>query len=265
MTSRRGRERGAGAGAGASPTLDGVPAGPLAKRWGVPRVGLFRTLGSTLDSIHELGGQGAPSGTVVLAEVQTAGRGRDGRTWRSPEGGLWLGVLLRPPASDLGVYSIRVGLVLADAIDEVLGRPAARLKWPNDVVLAGRKVAGILCEGRWQGESLQWLAIGIGCNVANEIPAELAEKATRLADHRPGITRLDVCDRLIPALPRLGAAGLRLAESETAAFAGRDWLHGRQIRAPVLGRAAGVRPDGALLVDTGAATTAVREGHVELA
>jgi BirA family biotin operon repressor/biotin-[acetyl-CoA-carboxylase] ligase len=182
---------------------------------------------------------------------------------------LWLGALLRPNTSDLGVYSIRVGLVVADAIDEVLGRSASRLKWPNDVVLTDRKVAGILCEGRWQGESLQWLAIGIGCNVANEVPAELEHRATRIIDHRPGATRLELCDRLVPALPRLGTAagsgGISLTESEVTAFAARDWLHGRQIRSPVFGRAAGIRPDGALLVDTGPATVFVREGHVELA
>lgn len=248
----------------ASLSLDGVSATGLAKRWGVPRVGVFDALGSTLDSIHELGSRGAPSGTVVIAEVQTAGRGRDGRTWRSPVGGLWLGLLLKPPSSDLGVYSIRVGLVVADAIDELLGRPVAQVKWPNDVVLADRKVAGILCEGRWQGDALQWLAIGIGCNVANEIPPDVAGRATRLIDHRPGVTRLDLCDRLVPALPRLGAGGLRLTDAEVAAFTVRDWLSGRQLRSPLAGAAAGLRADGALIVKTARGWDAVREGHVEL-
>lgn len=249
----------------ASLTLDGVAGGSLAKRWGVPRVGLYASLGSTLDSIHELGSRGAPSGTVIIADVQTAGRGRDGRTWRSPAGGLWLGVLLKPRSSDPGVYSIRVGLVLADAIDDLLGGPAARVKWPNDIVLANRKVAGILCEGRWQGETLQWLAIGIGCNVANEIPLDVADRATRLVDHRSGLRRLDLCDRLVPSLPRLGAAGLRLTDAEVAEFGSRDWLSGREIRAPVAGTARGLRSDGALLVETAHGREAVREGHVELA
>ncbi len=249
----------------ASLTLDGVSGGSLAKRWGVPQVGLFDSLGSTLDSIHELGTSGAPSGTVVIADVQTAGRGRDGRTWRSPMGGLWLGVLLRPRTSDIGVYSIRVGLVLADAIDEVLGRPAARVKWPNDIVLADRKVAGILCEGRWQGETLHWLAVGIGCNVANDLSPDVAGLATRLADHRPGATRLDLCDRLVPALPRLGAAGLRLTDAERTAFGSRNWLAGRQIRSPLAGKVIGLEGNGALLVETARGRQAVREGHVELA
>jgi len=249
----------------ASLTLDGIGGGTLARRWGVPQVSLHGSIGSTLDAIHELGSGGAPPGTIVLADIQTAGRGRDGRTWRSPAGGLWLAALLKPTVSDLGVYSLRVGLVVADAIDELLGRPAARVKWPNDVVLADRKVAGILCEGRWQGETLQWLAIGIGCNVANEIPADVRDRATRLADHRPGTTRLELCDRLVPALPRLGAGGLRLTDAEIAAFGSRDWLSGREIRAPLAGQAAGLRSDGALLVKTARGTEAIREGHVEVA
>jgi BirA family biotin operon repressor/biotin-[acetyl-CoA-carboxylase] ligase len=247
-------------------SLDDIPPAALARRWGVPQCGVFRSLSSSLDAIHELGAQGAPSGTVVLAEEQTAGRGRDGRTWRSPPGGVWLGMLLRPPVPVLGALSLRVGLVLADVVDDLVGREAsrARLKWPNDVLVDDRKIAGILCEGRWQGDALQWLGVGIGVNVANEIPAELAGQAIALRDLLPDVRRIDVLDRLIPPLMRLTAHSAQLTEFECTAFARRDWLRGRQIRAPIAGRAAGVRPDGALLVDTGAGTTMVREGHVEL-
>ncbi|HKA59769.1 MAG TPA: biotin--[acetyl-CoA-carboxylase] ligase [Gemmatimonadales bacterium] len=226
---------------------------------------------STLDAIHDLGAQDAPSGTLVLAEEQTAGRGRDGRTWRSPPGGAWLGILLRPPIPPAGVLSLRIGLVLADVVEEVLGirptalsGPRASLKWPNDVLLDERKVAGILCESRWQGDALQWLGVGIGINVANEIPAELANYAVALSEFRPDVRRVDVLDRLVPALLRLTTHDARLTEFECAAFARRDWLRGRHLRAPLGGRAAGIRPDGALLVDTGAGTTMVRDGHVEL-
>ena len=253
--------------------IDDIPAAALARRWGVPQCGLFRTLPSSLDAIHDLGAQGAPSGTVVLAEEQTAGRGRDGRTWRSPPGGVWLGMLLRPPPAlpAAGVLSLRVGLVLADVVEAVLGvrptslsGPRAGLKWPNDVLIDDRKVAGILCESRWQGDALQWLAVGIGVNVANEIPAELGDRAVALADVRPSVRRIDVLDQLVPALLRLTTHGAELTQFECAAFARRDWLRGRQIRTPLAGRAAGIRPDGALLVDTGAGTTMVRDGHVEL-
>ncbi|PYO73567.1 MAG: biotin--[acetyl-CoA-carboxylase] ligase [Gemmatimonadetes bacterium] len=129
--------------------IDGIPAAVLARRWGVPQCGVFRSLTSSLDAIHDLGAQGAPAGTVILAEEQTAGRGRDGRTWRSPAGGVWLGMLLRPPLPPAGVLSLRVGLVLADVVEAILGvRPSALsgprvgLKWPNDVLVDDRKVAG---------------------------------------------------------------------------------------------------------------------------
>ena len=251
-------------------TLDGFPAQLLARRWGVPQCGVFRTLSSSLDAIHDIAGQGAPAGTVVVVEEQTAGRGRDGRTWRSPVGGVWLGMLLRPPAAvpatggGGGALSLRVGLVLADVVDEFVGRGRTRLKWPNDVLVDERKVAGILCEGRWQGEALQWLGVGIGINVANEIPPELAERAIALRELLPDVQRLDLLDRLVPALVPLTTHHAPLTESECTAFAQRDWLRGRQIRSPIPGRAVGIRPDGALLVDTGAGTTMVREGHVEL-
>ena len=244
--------------------IDDIPAAALARRWGIPQCGVFRTLPSALDAIHDLGAQSAPGGTVVLAEEQTAGRGRDGRTWRSPAGGVWLGMLLRAPVPVAGVLSLRIGLVLADVVEAVVPGRRPALKWPNDVLVNDRKVAGILCESRWQGDALQWLGVGIGINVANAVPAELALQAISLSELRPGVRRIDVLDVLVPALVRLTAHGAQLTEFECAAFARRDWLRGRHLRAPLAGRAAGIRPDGALLVDTGAGTTMVRDGHVEL-
>jgi BirA family biotin operon repressor/biotin-[acetyl-CoA-carboxylase] ligase len=246
-------------------TLDGVSAPELARRWGVPQCGLFRELGSTLDAVHDVAAQGSPAGTVVLAEAQTAGRGRDGRTWQSPAGGVWLGILLRPVRAELGVMSVRVGLAVADAVDALLGRAETRLKWPNDVLLGERKLAGILCEGRWQGATVQWLAVGVGVNVCNAIPASVARRAVALAEWLPAVRRIDLLDRLVPALATLAVAAPDLSERDCAAFAQRDWLLGRQLRSPAAGRARGLRPDGALLVDLGAGTIAVREGHVELA
>lgn len=244
--------------------IDDIPAAALARRWGIPQCGVFRTLPSALDAIHDLGAQGAPIGTVVLAEEQTAGRGREGRTWHSPAGGVWLGMLLRPPLPAAGVLSLRIGLVLADVVEAVARGQRAELKWPNDVLVDNRKVAGILCESRWQGDALQWLGVGIGINVANEVPVELTDRAVSLREWNPNIRRLDVLDQLVPALTRLTTHDARLSEFECTAYARRDWLRGRQIRAPLAGRAAGIRPDGALLVDTGAGTTMVRDGHVEL-
>ena len=248
-------------------TLDGVPAAALAARWGVPDCRLVRRVGSTLDALHALAGAGAPAGTLVLAEEQLAGRGRDGRTWQSPPGGVWLAMLLRPALARGSVTSLRVGLALADAVDALLGRAEARLKWPNDVLLGDRKLAGILCEGRWHGDQLQWLAVGIGVNVCNALPAAVARSAVALCEWLPAVRRLDVLDALVPRLLRgaAGGDGAVLSAAECAAFAARDWLRGRELRAPVAGRACGVRPDGVLLVARAGRTVPVREGHVELA
>jgi BirA family transcriptional regulator, biotin operon repressor / biotin---[acetyl-CoA-carboxylase] ligase len=246
-------------------TLDGIPEAALARRWAVPRCELVASLGSALDRAHALGADGAPAGSVVVAIEQTAGRGRDGRTWHSPPGGVWLALLLRPRATPLGIMSIRAGLVLADVVDELAGRPLARVKWPNDVLVDDRKLAGVLCEGRWQGETLQWLTIGLGVNVANEIPAAVRDSAVALSDVVPGVRRIDVLDRLVLPLTRLGAATEQLTEQECAAFAARDWLRDRPLRGPVRGHARGVRPDGALLVEGERDVAVVREGHVETA
>jgi BirA family biotin operon repressor/biotin-[acetyl-CoA-carboxylase] ligase len=246
-------------------TLDGLPGAVLARRWGVPGCRLARAVGSALDAAHTLGQDGAPAGTVVIADVQTAGRGRNGRTWYSPPGGIWLALLLRPRTAGLGVMSIRGGLVVADVVDELLGASLARIKWPNDVLLNDRKLAGVLCEGRWQGDTLQWLAVGIGVNVTNETALDLRGRAIALHELLPAVRRLDVLDRLVPPLARLGAGGERLSEGECAAFAARDWLRDRMLRAPAAGRAAGVRPDGALMVQGVEGMLPVREGHVEVA
>ena len=249
----------------ASLALDDVSAADLAQRWGVPQCGLFRRLDSTLDAVHDLGAQGAPAGCIVIAEQQTGGRGREGRTWHSPPGGVWLGMLLRPQRAQLAPLAVRVGLAVADAVDALLGSSEVRLKWPNDVLLGDRKLAGILCESRWQGEAPHWLAVGVGVNVRNAIPTEVARRAVALVERLPAVRRLDLLDRLVPAIAALASGDPVLSERELSAFAARDWLSGRQLRSPAAGRARGLRPDGALLVDLGAATVAVREGHVELA
>lgn len=246
-------------------TLDGLPGALLARRWGVPQCRVAREAASVLDSAHALGGEGGPAGTILLADVQTAGRGRNGRTWYSPPGGVWLALLLRPHTAGLGVMAIRAGLVVADVVDELLGASLARIKWPNDVLLDDRKLAGVLCEGRWQGDALQWLAVGIGVNVTNEIPRALRGSAVALHELLPGVRRLDVLDRLVPPLVRLGTGGDRLSERECTAFAARDWLRDRLLLAPAPGRAAGLRPDGALLVEGADGQFVVRDGHVEAA
>ncbi|HEX5631594.1 MAG TPA: biotin--[acetyl-CoA-carboxylase] ligase, partial [Gemmatimonadales bacterium] len=105
---------------------------------------------STQDEVHRLAEQGAPQGTAVSAVRQAAGRGARGRGWESPEGGLWLSVLWRPHgADDARLLSLRAGLAIAELLDGLGGMPPIELKWPNDLVVQGHKVGGILCEARW--------------------------------------------------------------------------------------------------------------------
>jgi BirA family transcriptional regulator, biotin operon repressor / biotin---[acetyl-CoA-carboxylase] ligase len=236
----------------------------LARRWGVPQVVLYDSCPSTLDVVHELGAGGAPHGTTVVAEEQTAGRGRDGRSWRSPVGGVWLSVLLRASQAEFATLAIRTGLVVADVIDEFLAAPRTALKWPNDVLLDRRKLAGVLCEGRWQGDALQWLALGVGVNVLNEIPPELAQQAVALREYLPELSRVAVLDRLVPAVLAVVGGGPTLAEGEQHAFAARDWLRDRMLSGPIAGRARGIRADGSLMVERDGTLAVVRDGHVEL-
>jgi len=247
-----------------TPTLDGVPVSSLARRWGVPQVKVMKTTTSSMDAAHALGAAGAPAGTVIVADEQTAGRGREGRTWHSPLGGAWLAVLLRPTQAAAGVLSIRAGLVVADAVDDALGSARSQLKWPNDVLVDDRKVAGVLCEGRWQGDVLQWLVLGVGVNVANEIPRELAGSAAAMREFAPHVRRIDLLDRLVSGVAAVVRGGPSLSEAECHAFAERDWLRGRALSAPGVGRAGGIRANGALLIEAGAVTEAL-DGHVELA
>lgn len=220
---------------------------------GSPRLHL-RSTDSTNLRARELALGGAPHGTLVTAEEQSAGRGRQGRTWSAPPGrGLLLSVVLRnPPAM--------VPLIAAVAVAEVCG-PAARIKWPNDVLLDDRKVAGILVEGRPQEG---WAVLGIGLNVAvrpEDLPEELLETATGLG-RQPGEVEA-VLHELLAALDR------RLIETPgdtLAAWRDRDALRGRPIAwHGGAGTAAGVDDDGRLLVrTTDGGTVALNAGEVHL-
>jgi BirA family biotin operon repressor/biotin-[acetyl-CoA-carboxylase] ligase len=127
-------------------------------------------LGSTQDLARELAQAGAPDGTVVLAGRQTAGRGRLGRSWISPRGGLYFTVVVRPPAEQLKSLVIIAALAVARAIEGLPGLQTS-LKWPNDVLVAGRKICGILSESELVGDSVSYALVGIGVNVNADMAA----------------------------------------------------------------------------------------------
>jgi BirA family biotin operon repressor/biotin-[acetyl-CoA-carboxylase] ligase len=225
----------------------------------------FDRVSSTMDVIHELASEGAEPGTAVIAGEQLEGRGSRGRIWHSPIGGLWLSVVFQPPAVEgIEVISLRVGLAVAEAVQPRLSKPL-QLKWPNDLMLDGRKVGGVLCEARWQGEALGWVAVGIGMNVRNRIPDELGAGAVSLSELTPGITVEEIADPVLAALRDLDLTAGRLSPAELNRFALRDWLRGRTIREPVVGQVTGIGEDGALLVRTASGSdVSLRSGTVEL-
>ncbi len=247
----------ASVGATAGPRYDGRAAGELAVRLGVPDVVLFDTVGSTLDVAHERGAAGAPAGTLVLADAQTAGRGRQGRAWVSePGAGIWLTLIERPPdPSALDVLSLRLGLHAARALGPFGAAPIG-LKWPNDLYVAGGKLAGILVEARWCEGAVDWVAVGFGLNVRR--PAGVGAAGAL----RPGVSRIDALAALVPALRAAAAETGPLRREELAAYAARDVASGRRCREPLDGIVAGLDPSGALIVTTDAGPRLARAGSL---
>ena len=219
-----------------------------------------------MDVLHELAAGGAEQGSAVLAGEQLEGRGSRGRFWHSPPGGLWLSVLFRPPvAQGLEVISLRAGLAVAEAMQPVVSEPL-QLKWPNDLILQGRKLGGVLCEARWQGESLGWVAVGVGVNVKNRVPDDLETSTVSLAGSGIVPDLSVIADRIVATLRKLELNGSELSPSELRRFAARDWLYGRTIREPIAGTVRGLSSDGALMVQPGAGPAiALRSGSVTLA
>ena len=238
----------------------GADEATIAARCGVPRAVLFDEVTSTLDLAHPLARDGAPEGTLILAERQTAGRGRSGRAWASEEGaGIWSTLLARPTdEAALEVLSLRVGLAAARAL-EAFTDDVIRLKWPNDLMLYDGKLGGILIESRWREERIDWIAIGIGinCRVPPNIPHARAL--------RDGVDRVDVLAELVPAVRAAAASRGALSAAELHEFEQRDWARGRRCSSPAAGIVRGIDARGALLVRTSAGDVAARSGSLVLA
>lgn len=213
--------------------------------------------GSTNDDARALALGGSPHGTTVAAEEQTAGRGRQGRTWSAPAGrALTLSVLARLETAQMDLLPLAAALAVCDAC-EAAAPVQCRVKWPNDVWIEGRKVAGILIEARPQE---RWAIIGIGLNVdtaLDEMDPALRETATslRIATGAP-VSRDAALDALLGTLAAW-LATLELPARVTEAFRERDALYGRTISwtrdsVRMSGEARGIDDGGALVVFTGA-------------
>jgi BirA family transcriptional regulator, biotin operon repressor / biotin---[acetyl-CoA-carboxylase] ligase len=221
---------------------------------GFPRIH-HRLTDSTNERAKELAGAGALHGTVVTADEQSAGRGRQGRVWTAPpRSAVLMSVVLRDDLAET------LPLSAAVAVCEALPADAA-IKWPNDVWIDGRKVAGILVEGRPQEG---WAVLGLGVNVTTEsFPPELAEQATSLRLSGASVSVEDVLADLLRSLDEwLRAPPGRVFE----AWRARDALKGERVRwSDGDGIADGIDDSGALVVQTrnGRVTLDAGEVHLE--
>jgi BirA family biotin operon repressor/biotin-[acetyl-CoA-carboxylase] ligase len=224
------------------------------------RVVVFSEVGSTNTEAFRLAEEGAAEGTVVLAESQSRGKGRLGRTWESPPSvNIYCSVILRPPILPIATPQLTFvsSLAVCRAIESIPGL-VPRIKWPNDILLGGRKVAGLLNELSAETERVNFLVLGMGVNVNMEpeqFPADLRYPATSLSQEagRP-IPRLPLLRALLEGLDDL--YGQYLAGGFTAIrgeWERRSAVHGQRVLITssgeeMAGVAVGIDEDGALLV-----------------
>ena len=253
---------------------EGATAEELATAWRVPAVLLYETVDSTNDVAREWAENGAADGSVVIAEAQSSGRGRVGRGWSSAPGlGLWMSVI-HQPVVESDTLPLRVAVAVADALDAQLPRPQVMIKWPNDLLIEGKKTGGILCEAAWAGQELISVVVGIGLNLLHsehDFPEEVRDAATSLRlTAGESVSRFAVAGAILAGLQRAARSSLQgqLHEQLTE----RDFLQGKSIdvlepesgRRLVSGRARGISEEGALLVQSAGEVREVRSGTIRL-
>ena len=216
----------------------------------------FESIDSTNTWVMQQARDGVPAGLVAVADVQTAGRGRLGRTWVAPAGAsLLVSILLRPrrlSPDRLHLATAAVSLAAADAVQTVAGF-APELKWPNDLMASNRKLAGVLTEVEWASEPAVVVGIGVNCTWPDDLPPEIADVAIA-ASHVAGraVERDEVLAALLTGLgSRLDAGWDAVAEE----YRLRCATIGRRVRVELTdmafaGEATGVTDAGHLVVDT---------------
>lgn len=240
-------------------TWDGLNARDVGGRLGLANVWMYAEVESTQDIAHALAEQGVPAGALVVADAQSSGRGRQGRSWSSQAGqGVWCTIVERPRAADaVGPLAIRVGLRLAEALDR-FADARVEVKWPNDLLLRGGKLAGILTEARWNGATPSWVAVGVGVNVKRPD----VEGAAGLRD---GTSRFEVLEAVVNAVRSAARESGDLSKDELQRFGTRDALRGRRILSPAEGVVEGLDASGGLMVQGNAGVELHRSGTVRLA
>ena len=182
---------------------EAVVTGLMSRVFGRREYFYYREIDSTNNRALELAADGYPEGTVVVAETQTAGRGRRGRTWYSPpRHGLYLSVILRPqlPVREIPRVSLVIGVAVAETLEAAFQLPA-RIKWPNDILINNRKIAGVLSEVVTGSQGIDCIVTGIGLNINNplqDFPGDLRTAPTSvLAEKETPVSRVRVLQELL--------------------------------------------------------------------
>ena len=243
--------------------------------WVGEEICYFPVVDSTNTKAKQLAEEGYPAGTLVVAEQQKAGRGRRGRSWESPQGaGIFMTLLLKPgiEPNNASMLTLVTALAVSDAITKQTGRPAA-IKWPNDIVMNGKKVCGILTEMSAQIDYVNYIVIGIGINVHNEsFPEELSEMATSLyLETREHLNRAALIEEIWENFERYYAVFLKtqdlsgLVREYDAHLVNRNQVvKVLDPNEPFEGRARGITPRGELIVDTWESRRLVSAGEVSV-
>ncbi|HUF39027.1 MAG TPA: biotin--[acetyl-CoA-carboxylase] ligase [Anaerolineales bacterium] len=253
--------------------LSPLPLGPLE---------YHPTLPSTTDLAAERLDSGSPDLTLIVADEQTAGRGRRGRRWHTPPGAaLAFSLVLRPnPDTPLWAHAPLGALAVHSALTDAYGLPA-EIKWPNDVLVGGKKVCGVLAEAHWQGDRLAGVVLGIGVNVAPEavppgelpFPAGSVAGALEAAGRSAAVDRWELLAGILSALlewrAQTGAAAFLSAWEARLAYLGREVVVGElaggpEARIHAAGVLAGLAPEGALRLQTETGEITIPAGELSL-
>jgi len=235
----------------------------------------YESIGSTNDEALTWASQGAPDFSLIVADEQTSGRGRLDRKWFTPRGSaLAISLILHPTTTERAYPARTTGLLALSLAESLLKLGfVSQIKWPNDVLLNGRKVAGILVESTWMGEELETLVLGMGVNVLNisvppadqlSFPATSIETELKRPIERMGLLK-DILLRVLNWRSNLGTDAFLKSWEGSLAYRGQQVQIQRGSGHPLIGKLLGLEPDGGLrLRDEHGKSVTVRFGEIHL-
>lgn len=244
-------------------------------KWAGTEIFCYPVLDSTNTKAKQLAEEGYPAGTLVVAEKQDAGRGRRGRNWESVEGaGIFMTLLLKPEINpnNASMLTLVAALAVSGAITKCTGRPAG-IKWPNDIVMNGKKVCGILTEMSAQVDYINHVVVGIGINVHNEgFPEEISHMATSLyLETGKHYERAVLIEEVLEQFEKYYEVFLEtedltglVKEYNSHLVNMRQHVRVLDPKEPFEGRAMGITPRGELIVDTWESRRLVSAGEVSV-